>query len=44
LPVEIISGLRQTAREVFTSPSGLRPVSGQVDAETREMLAQIGYL
>ncbi|MFB6102266.1 MAG: sulfatase [Haloplanus sp.] len=44
-----LSGTRATpeladaAEAVFTDPDALRPVAGEIDAETRELLGQLGY-
>lgn len=35
--------LAAAAEEVFTRPEALRPLGGEIDAETRELLGQLGY-
>ena len=35
--------LADATEAVFTSPGKLRPVSGEIDSETRELLGQLGY-
>lgn len=35
--------LAEATETVFTSPGNLRPVSGEIDSETRELLGQLGY-
>jgi len=35
--------LADAATDVFTPPDQLRPLAGEIDAETRELLGQLGY-
>jgi choline-sulfatase len=35
--------LADAAADVFTPPEQLRPLAGEIDAETRELLGQLGY-
>lgn len=35
--------LADAAETVFTPPDGLRPLAGEIDSETRDLLGQLGY-
>jgi len=40
---ESVPALAEAAEAVFTPPDRLRPVDGEIDAETKELLGQLGY-